>query len=224
MSDPRALEAAIGHRFSDASLLLQSLTHRSFGSPNNERLEFLGDSILNCVIAMQLFARFPELKEGELSRLRASLVRQEGLHQVARGLDLGAFLRLGEGELKSGGARRPSILADALEALFAAVALDGGFDAARRVIDRLYTPLLDDIDPAAAFKDAKTALQEWLQARKMPLPQYQTLNVHGEAHAQEFEVACVVDPLGVRQIGRGGSRRAAEQQSAEAALRQLTQT
>lgn len=219
--DITKLQARIGYRFSDGALLLQALTHRSYGQPNNERLEFLGDSILNCVIAMSLYDRFPDLKEGELSRLRASLVRQEGLHRVAVELDLGAHLRLGEGELKSGGFRRPSILADALEALFAAVSLDAGFDAARGVIDRLYAPLVDEIDPAAAFKDAKTALQEWLQARKLPLPSYQTLNVHGEAHAQEFEVACVVDAVGLRQVGRGASRRAAEQQSAEAALAKL---
>lgn len=219
--DITKLQARIGYRFSDSALLLQALTHRSYGQPNNERLEFLGDSILNCVIAMSLYDRFPDLKEGELSRLRASLVRQEGLHRVAVELDLGAHLRLGEGELKSGGFRRPSILADALEALFAAVSLDAGFDASRAVIDRLYAPLVDEIDPAAAFKDAKTALQEWLQARKLPLPSYQTLNVHGEAHAQEFEVACVVDAVGLRQVGRGASRRAAEQQSAEAALAKL---
>lgn len=220
-TDITKLQAKIGYRFSDSALLLQALTHRSYGQPNNERLEFLGDSILNCVIAMCLYDRFPDLKEGELSRLRASLVRQEGLHRVALELDLGAHLRLGEGELKSGGFRRPSILADALEALFAAVSLDSGFDAARGVIDRLYAPLVDEIDPAAAFKDAKTALQEWLQARKLPLPTYQTLNVHGEAHAQEFEVACVVDAMGLRQVGRGASRRAAEQQSAAAALGKL---
>ncbi len=220
-SDITKLQTRIGYRFSDSAVLLQALTHRSFGQPNNERLEFLGDSILNCVVAMRLFERFPDLKEGELSRLRASLVRQEGLHRVATELDLGAYLRLGEGEMKSGGFRRPSILADALEALFAAVNLDGGFDSAKGVIDRLYAPLVDEINPAAAFKDAKTALQEWLQARKLPLPSYQTMNVHGEAHAQEFEVACVVDAVGLREVGRGASRRAAEQQSAEAALAQL---
>lgn len=220
-SDITKLQARIGYWFADSAVLLQALTHRSFGQPNNERLEFLGDSILNCVVAMRLFERFPDLKEGELSRLRASLVRQEGLHRVATELDLGLYLRLGEGEMKSGGFRRPSILADALEALFAAVNLDGGFDAAKGVIDRLYAPLVDEINPAAAFKDAKTALQEWLQARKLPLPSYQTMNVHGEAHAQEFEVACVVDAVGLREVGRGASRRAAEQQSAEAALAQL---
>ena len=222
--DIRTLQARIGYTFADSGVVLQALTHRSYGSPNNERLEFLGDSILNCAIAMRLYARFPNLKEGELSRLRASLVRQEGLHRVAQALDLGTYLRLGEGELKSGGFRRPSILADALEALFAAVHLDGGFNAARDVIDRVYGPLVDEIDPAAALKDPKTALQEWLQARKLPLPNYVTLEVHGEAHAQEFEVACVVEALKLREIGRGASRRAAEQQSAEAALAALKTT
>ena len=220
-SDIAKLQARIGYSFTDNAVLLQALTHRSYGQPNNERLEFLGDSILNCAVAMRLYERFPDLKEGELSRLRASLVRQEGLHRVASELDLGAHLRLGEGEMKSGGFRRPSILADALEALFAAVNLDGGFDAAREVIDRLYAPLVDEINPAEAFKDAKTALQEWLQARKLPLPTYQTMNVLGEAHAQEFEVACLVDAIGLHELGRGASRRAAEQQSAEAALRKL---
>ncbi len=220
-SDITKLQSRIGYRFSDSAVLQQALTHRSYGQPNNERLEFLGDSILNCVVAMRLYERFPDLKEGELSRLRASLVRQEGLHRVAGELDLGAHLRLGEGEMKSGGFRRPSILADALEALFAAVNLDGGFDAARAVIDRLYAPLVDEINPAEAFKDAKTELQEWLQARKLPLPTYQTMNILGEAHAQEFEVACVVDAIGLRELGRGANRRAAEQQSAEAALGKL---
>lgn len=215
------LQQRLGHAFSNPALLVQALTHRSFGQPNNERLEFLGDSILNCVIAIALFERFGELKEGEMSRLRASLVRQEGLHRVAQTLDLGEALRLGEGELKSGGFRRPSILADALEAVFAAVFLDAGFDAAKGVIDRLYAPMIAEIDPRAALKDPKTALQEWLQGRKLPLPQYQLAQVLGEAHAQEFEIVCMLEACGVRTVGRGASRRAAEQQSAELALAAL---
>ncbi len=215
------LQQALGHRFRNVALLEQALTHRSFGQPNNERLEFLGDSILNCVTAIALYERFGQLREGELSRLRASLVCQDALHRVALQLDLGDILRLGEGELKSGGFRRPSILADALEAVFAAVFLDQDFAAAKAVIDRLYAPLLAEIDPKVATKDPKTALQEWLQGRKLPLPTYTTLGVHGEAHAQEFEVACEVHPLKLRTIGRGTSRRAAEQQSAELALAQL---
>ena len=215
------LQRELGHAFSDPALLQQALTHRSFGQPNNERLEFLGDSILNCVVSMALFERFDELREGELSRLRASLVRQEALHRIALQLEVGDNLRLGEGEMKSGGSRRPSILADALEALFAAVFLDAGFPAAKTVIDRLYLPVLADLDPRAPTKDPKTALQEWLQGRKLNLPRYEMVNVLGEAHAQEFEVACVIESLQLRTVGRGANRRGAEQQSAELALSQL---
>jgi ribonuclease-3 len=170
---------------------------------------------------MALYGLFGDLREGELSRVRASLVRQEALHRLALELDLGECLRLGEGELRSGGFRRPSILADALEAVFAAVFLDAGFPAAKAVIDRLYAPLLAEIDPASPSKDPKTALQEWLQGRKIALPTYTMVQVLGEAHAQEFEVACEVPKLALRTIGRGSSRRAAEQQSAELALAKL---
>lgn len=215
------LQRQLGHSFADPELLQQALTHRSFGQPNNERLEFLGDSVLNCVTSMALYGRFADLREGELSRVRASLVRQEALHRLALELELGECLRLGEGELRSGGFRRPSILADALEAVFAAVFLDAGFPAAKEVIDRLYAPLLAEIDPASPSKDPKTALQEWLQGRKMALPTYTMVQVLGEAHAQEFEVACEVPKLALRTIGRGSSRRAAEQQSAELALAKL---
>jgi ribonuclease-3 len=215
------LQRDLGHAFRDRALLQQALTHRSFGQPNNERLEFLGDSVLNCVIAMALFGRFGELHEGELSRARASLVRQEALHRIALGLELGEQLRLGEGELKSGGSRRPSILADALEAVFAAVFLDAGFDAAKGVIDALYVPLVNEVDPRKPAKDPKTALQELLQGRRIALPAYTMQQVLGEAHAQEFEVACEIPKLGIRTLGRGASRRAAEQQSAELALAEL---
>lgn len=215
------LQRKLGHSFSRPELLEEAVTHRSFGVPNNERLEFLGDSVLNCVISIALCARFHDLREGELSRLRASLVRQEGLHRVALDLDLGEALRLGEGEMKSGGFRRPSILADALEAVFAAVHLDAGFEVARGVIDRLYAPAIAAIDPAVALKDPKTALQEYLQARKLALPAYETTRVLGEAHSQEFEVRCAVAALGVAETGRGTSRRAAEQQAAERALAAL---
>lgn len=217
------LQRGLGHSFRDVSLLRQALTHRSFGQPNNERLEFLGDSILNCVTAIALFGRFGELREGELSRARASLVRQEALHRLALGLQLGDHLLLGEGELKSGGAKRPSILADALEAVFAAVYLDAGFEAAKSVIDALYVPLLNEVDPRKPAKDPKTALQEWLQGRRIELPVYTMHQVLGEAHAQEFEVACQIPKLGIRTLGRGGSRRAAEQQSAELALAALAE-
>lgn len=220
-SEFERLERALGHHFRDSSLLRQALTHRSFGQPNNERLEFLGDGILNCVVAMALFDRFAGLREGEMSRLRASLVCQDALHRIATQLQLGDYLRLGEGEMKSGGFRRPSILADALEAVFAGVFLDQGFPAAKAVIDRLYAAAIEAIDPSVAAKDPKTALQELLQGRRLPLPTYTTVKVRGEAHAQEFEVMCEVHPLNVRATGRGPSRRAAEQQSAELALAQL---
>lgn len=215
------LQSRLGHVFASPDLLVQALTHRSFGQPNNERLEFLGDSVLNCVVSIALFDRFGALKEGELSRVRASLVRQETLHRIALDLELGNCLKLGEGELRSGGAQRPSILVDAAEAVFAAIFLDAGFDAAKKVIDRLYAPLIDGINPDRPAKDPKTALQEWLQSRRMPLPTYSMTQVLGEAHAQEFEVACEVPKLGVRTMGRGTSRRAAEQQSAELALAEL---
>lgn len=220
-SEFERLERALGHHFRDSSLLRQALTHRSFGQPNNERLEFLGDGILNCVVAMALFDRFAGLREGEMSRLRASLVCQDALHRIATQLQLGDYLRLGEGEMKSGGFRRPSILADALEAVFAGVFLDQGFPAAKAVIDRLYAAAIEAIDPSVAAKDPKTALQELLQGSRLPLPTYTTVKVRGEAHAQEFEVMCEVHPLNVRATGRGPSRRAAEQQSAELALAQL---
>lgn len=218
------LQSRIGHLFGDPKLLLEALTHRSFGQPNNERFEFLGDSILNCVMSIALFERFGELREGELSRVRASLVRQDALHRIACELELGSFLRLGEGELKSGGSRRPSILADALEAVFAAVFLDAGFGAAKSVIDRLYAPLLAEVDPRKPSKDPKTALQEWLQGRRIPVPTYSMVQALGEAHAQEFEVACEIPKLGVRTLGRGPSRRIAEQQSAELALAAVRKT
>ncbi|WP_298595872.1 ribonuclease III [Zoogloea sp.] len=216
-----ALQTAIGHRFSRLELLQQAVTHRSFGSPHNERLEFLGDSIVNCVTAIALFERFGELREGDMSRLRANLVRQEALHRLAEGLKLGDYLQLGEGEMKSGGHRRPSILADALEAIFAAVFLDAGFEAAKSVIDRLYAPSIASLDPARALKDPKTALQEWLQGRRMPLPRYSLADTRGEAHQQEFEVECEITGLGLKTRGIGVSRRAAEQQSAQRALELL---
>ncbi|KAF0165019.1 MAG: ribonuclease III [Rhodocyclaceae bacterium] len=218
---PQRLEAALGHGFGRPELLCQALTHRSFGSPHNERLEFLGDSVLNCAIAGYLYRRFAGLKEGELSRLRASLVRQEALADIARGLALGDLLHLGEGELKSGGSRRPSILADALEAIFGAIYVDAGFDAARSVIERLYEPAMNRIDPTDPGKDPKTALQEVLQGRHLPLPRYAMLATHGEAHAQQFEVECVIEELGIRSTGTGASRRIAEQLAAQRAIAEI---
>lgn len=206
-----ALLSRLNYRFHDAGLLRQALTHRSFGSPNNERLEFLGDGVLNCLIAAQLYHRFPKLAEGNLSRLRASLVNQETLSRLAQSIDLGADLRLGEGELKSGGFRRPSILADAMEAVFGAIYLDGGFDAAADAVTRLYAPLLAEIDPRIEGKDPKTLLQELLQGRRLGLPVYNVVQVSGEAHEQQFRVECVIPQLDIRTEGEGPSRRAAEQ-------------
>ncbi|HRE15724.1 MAG TPA: ribonuclease III [Rhodocyclaceae bacterium] len=209
---------AAHYRFRQAGLLQQALTHRSHSATHNERLEFLGDGVLNCVIADQLFQRFSSLPEGDLSRLRAQLVRQETLHQLALKLQIGSSLKLGEGELRSGGAERPSILADALEAVFGAVYLDGGFEAVHRLIASLYAELLDALDPAKALKDPKTRLQEWLQARKKALPNYTLHETTGAAHAQCFTVACEIVSPKLRTLGEGASRRAAEQEAARLAL------
>lgn len=222
MSHP--IERTLGHSFSDSSLLQTALTHRSHSSPHNERLEFLGDSILNGVIARQLYDRFPDIPEGDLSRLRANLVCQDGLHQLALTLSLGQYLRLGEGELKSGGSQRPSILADALEALFGAIWLDAGFEAASAVVERLYKNMLAAIVPGRPMKDAKTRLQEYLQGKRLPLPKYALTATEGEAHAQQFRIACEIEALKLRTEGSGGSRRAAEQMAAERALERLHQS
>ena len=210
----RRLEARLGHQFSSAALLQQALTHRSHSSPHNERLEFLGDALLNCIVAEQLYERFQRVPEGDLSRMRAGLVNQAALAEIALGLDLGALLRLGEGELKSGGFRRPSILADALEAVFGAIYLDAGFNAVREVICRLYADRLAGLQDAVPGKDAKTALQEMLQGKRMDTPRYVVLQISGEAHQQLFRVACEVPALGVRAEGEGTSRKAAEQDAA----------
>jgi ribonuclease-3 len=215
------LQRRIGYTFVRPELLAQALTHRSHGTPHNERLEFLGDSVLNCIIAAELFQRFAHLKEGDLSRQRANLVRQEALHQVALGLDLGEHLRLGEGELKSGGFSRPSILADTFEAMIGAVFLDGGFDAARDVVRRLFAALFSELDPKAPGKDPKTLLQEWLQAKKLSLPRYAVISTQGAAHDQKFEVECVIAELSVRTTGSGSSRRNAEQEAALSAFERL---
>jgi len=213
-----AFARRLGHEFANPGLLRTALTHRSHSATHNERLEFLGDSILNCVIAHQLFQRFPSLPEGDLSRLRANLVKKETLHELAQGLNLGEQLRLGEGELKSGGHTRPSILADALEALFGAVFLDAGFDTAHQVVSRLFTAKLDAISTDQPIKDPKTRLQEYLQARRQPLPVYTLAAADGQAHQQQFRILCQVASANLQTEGQGGSRRAAEQ---EAALRAL---
>lgn len=213
------LQQHLGYRFRRAESLQEALTHRSFAAGNNERLEFLGDGVLNLCIGLLLYQRFPQIKEGRLSRLRANLVSQQPLFEIAGGLHLGALLRLGEGEIKSGGAERPSILADAMESVFGAVLLDGGFDAVQAVIAQLFEARLAAIDPELQGKDAKTRLQEWLQARRMGLPTYTLRDTRGQAHAQIFVVECHINPLGVLTEGTGASRKAAEQAAAEAACR-----
>ena len=216
--DVSELESCLGHTFGAARLLTQALTHRSHSTAHNERLEFLGDSVLNCAVAHLLHERYTKLDEGDLSRLRSNLVKQQTLYEVAQRIELARFLRLGEGELKSGGFRRPSILADTMEALFGAVFLDGGFLAARAVIAKLYHPIMETVDPQTLGKDAKTLLQEYLQGRKIALPTYNVVATHGAAHNQEFEVECLIPKLDIRVTGGGASRRAAEQQAARKAL------
>ena len=212
------LENRLDHHFGDPALIEQSLTHRSHGARHNERLEFLGDSVLNFVVAAMLFERYAKIDEGDLSRLRANLVKQASLADIAQRLELSQYLRLGEGELKSGGFRRPSILADTVEALFGAVFLDAGFDAARRVIVRQYQPVLASVDPKTLGKDAKTLLQEFLQGRKLALPVYTVVATHGAAHSQQFEVECAIPALEIKVNAPGASRRAAEQSAAKLAL------
>jgi ribonuclease III len=213
-----SLEQRLGYEFADRELLAQAVTHRSHGAVHNERLEFLGDAVLNCTIAQLLFHKFSRLNEGDLSRLRANLVKQQSLADIAERLELSQFLRLGEGERKSGGFRRPSILADTLEAAMGAVFVDRGFEAAREVITRLFEPVLKSVDPKTLGKDSKTLLQEYLQGKRLPLPQYAVVETRGAAHNQEFEVECAVPKLEIGVRGSGRSRRAAEQSAAKLAL------
>lgn len=212
------LESRLGHVFLDRGLLQQALTHRSFGAPHNERLEFLGDSVLNCRVAALLFERFPGNPEGDLSRFRANLVNQSTLARIATELGVGDALRLGEGEVKSGGAFRASILADALEAMVGAIYLDAGFEATASVIDQLFSPLLAGDGTPVQSKDAKTRLQEWLQARHEPLPEYKVLRIEGAQHLQNFVVECRVGAHGQVATGHGSSRRIAEQHAASQVL------
>ena len=214
------LQQRLGYSFGDPALLRQALTHRSYGRTNNERLEFLGDSVLNFVVSSLLYEGFGRIDEGDLSRMRANLVNQHALHEIAQRLELSEHLLLGQGDLKSGSFRRPSVLADATEAVFGAIYLDGGFDAARKVISALYAPVLSTVDPRTVGKDAKTLLQEYLQGRAIPLPVYAVVATHGAAHNQLFEVECAIPKLGIRVLGSGGSRRAAEQAAARLALAQ----
>lgn len=215
------LQQRLQHRFTDPQLLVRALTHRSFSAEHNERLEFLGDSVLNVAVAKLLYDRLQDLPEGDLSRVRASLVRQETLHQLAVGLGLPEVLRLGEGEARSGGSKRPSILADALEAVIGAVYLDASFEAAEALVRRLFQAV--DIRPemTAAAKDPKTELQEWLQGRRMKLPIYRVAATLGAAHKQTFDVECEIPELRAVERGIGASRRAAEQAAAAAMLMAL---
>lgn len=216
--DLSPLQERLGYQFKKAELLNQALTHRSHSKKNNERLEFLGDSILNCVVAEMLYERYSDLDEGDLSRVRANLVKQQALYEIAQTLSLSDYLRLGEGELKSGGFRRPSILADTLEAITGAIFMDGGFEAAKVSLRKLYSIILEYVDPKTLGKDDKTLLQECLQSYQLPLPAYNVTGTTGAAHNQQFEVECLIPSHKVAVKGEGASRRAAEQAAAKLAL------
>ena len=215
------LTKRLTYKFVETNLLTQALTHRSYSAQNNERLEYLGDGALNFIIANQLYQRFPALDEGDLSRLRAQLVKEATISEIALSLDLGDALKLGEGELKSAGWRRPSILADALEAIIGAVYLDGGFAAAEALVLNLYADKLNTIDPKVIDKDPKSLLQELLQGKKVAVPEYAVVHTGGEAHAQVFFVECFIQKMDIRTVGEGTSRRIAEQKAAQLALLEL---
>lgn len=216
-----ALQQRLHYLFADLSLLTLAVTHRSFSADHNERLEFLGDSVLGLCVAHLLYQRLGSLPEGDLSRVRASLVRQEALHPLAVELGLPDVIRLGEGEMRSGGQKRPSILADAVEAVIGAVYLDGGFSAAQALVERLYHSVAINPDMQAIGKDPKTELQEWLQARRLKLPAYVVVSTQGAAHKQTFDIECEIAQLGLSERGIGGSRRSGEQAAAAAMLQTL---
>lgn len=215
------LSRKLGYQFKNLALLKLGLTHRSFADDNNERLEFLGDSVVNFVIAEALYHRFPQAQEGELSRWRATLINRETLGKLGRELELGRYLLLGPGELKSGGGERQSILSCTMEALIGAVYLDGGFEVVHECIMRWYQPLLQSFSHGISHKDPKTQLQEYLQSRHKPLPVYSVDNIQGEAHQQFFTVSCEVQGVKEKSIGTGTSRRRAEQEAAMAMLEKL---
>lgn len=219
----QALQSRLGHTFAQPGLLLQALTHRSAGSPHNERLEFLGDAVLDLAVARLLFERFSGSDEGDLSRVRAHLVREDTLHRIALDLQLPQVIRLSESAARSGGASRPSILADATEALIGAAFLDAGYEAAHAVVQRLFAERIAASDTSQWAKDPKTALQEWLQSRRVAVPAYRVVAARGQAHEQTFEVACEVAALGRSATGEGRSRQAAEQQAAQRMLQALQQ-
>ena len=218
MSRPEALEKRLGHRFTDAGLLEQALTHRSYSAQNNERLEFLGDGVLGCAVAEALYRRFPQLPEGKLTQMRASLVRKEALAEIAAGLEVKEYLRVG---LSPKTNVTESVLADAMEALFGAVFLDGGYPAALGAVEEAFAPLLDRLDPYAVAKDSKTQLQELMQARHGSLPEYRVVAMHGEAHQRTFDVDCAISALGLVTRGSGRSRQRAEQEAAREMLDKL---
>lgn len=211
----------IGYEFKDASLLKQALTHRSASKKHNERLEFLGDAVLGLVVAQRVYDKFPNLPEGKLTRMRSNLVKGETLAKIARELDLGVLIKLGPGEMKSGGRRRDSILADSVEAILGAIYIDSGLDAAASTIDKLYEKRIETLDPDVQIKDNKTLLQEYLQGRQYELPEYNVTDIKGKDHAQTFTVTCQVAALGMQQVGIGKSRRIAEQEAAKLILEKL---
>ncbi len=213
-----ALQQRLGYRFTQPDLLRRALTHRSWGAEHNERLEFLGDAVLALAVSGLLYERHGSSDEGDLTRVRAHLVREDSLHRVALGLGVPEVLRMSEGELRGGGAQRPSLLADAVEAVIGAVFLDGGFEAAQALVQRLFGQVIQATEAENWSKDAKTELQEWLQARRMPVPAYRITATRGQAHAQTFEVECAVATLGLAEIGEGKSRRSAEQEAARRLL------
>jgi len=219
--DRAALMRQLGHVFTQPQLLQRALTHRSHSAAHNERLEFLGDSVVNCVVAKHLHDSFPDMHEGDLSRLRSNLVNQQTLYVLAQQLNLGELLLLGEGERKSAGSSRPSMLADALEALVGALFLDGGFAVAEKAVLSLYVPFIQQANVLTLGKDAKTLLQEYLQSRNLALPIYSVIATFGEAHAQVFEVECLIAQLKMSTRGEGSSRRIAEQMAAESAYQKL---
>jgi len=213
-----ALQQRLGHRFNDARLLQRALTHRSFGADHNERLEFLGDAVLSLAVSALLFERFAGSDEGDLTRVRAHLVREDSLHKAALQLGLPDVLRLSDGEARGGGAQRASMLADAVEALIGATFVDAGFDAAHALVHRIFGEVITTTDISSWTKDAKTELQEWLQARRLPVPSYRISATRGQAHAQTFEVECSVPMLDLQHVGEGRSRRLAEQEAARRML------
>ncbi len=216
-----ALQRRLGHRFQRPELLARALTHRSYGADHNERLEFLGDAVLSLAVSRLLYDRHADSDEGDLTRVRAHLVREDSLHKLALALGLPEVLKMSDGEARGGGAQRPSILADAVEALIGAIFLDGGFEPAQAAVRRLFGEVIDATEADAWSKDAKTELQEWLQARKLPVPAYRIVATRGEKHAQTFDVECAVAALGLAERGEGRSRRTAEQEAARRLLEQL---